>query len=63
MTCSRCGAEMNHQADKLVQPVTEDEAAVAARGALDGIVEHVFSCPSCGWIDSQRALTEPIASG
>ena len=26
MTCPRCGAEMNHQADKLVDPTTREEA-------------------------------------
>jgi hypothetical protein len=47
---------MNHQADKLVQPVTrEDEAAVAE---LDGILERVFACPGCGWIDSRRETGE-----
>ena len=47
---------MNHQADKLVQPVTrEDEGAVAE---LDGILERVFACPGCGWIDSRRETGE-----
>ena len=54
MTCSKCGAEMNHQADKLVQPLTHDEAA-AMTEALDGVIEVVFACPVCGWVDSRRA--------
>lgn len=53
MTCSQCGGEMNHQADKLVHPVTREEAA-AMTPALDGVIEIVFACPGCGWIDSRR---------
>ena len=54
MTCAQCGAEMNHQADKLVHPVTREEAADMT-AALDGVIEEVFACPSCGWIESRRA--------
>ena len=46
---------MNHQADKLVQPVTKEEAAAAMTQALDGVIVEVFACPSCGWIESRRA--------
>ena len=53
MTCPKCGSEMNHQADKLVQPLTDVEVAMTTAG-LDGIVESVFACPRCGWIDSRR---------
>ena len=52
MRCPRCGAEMNHQANKLVEPVTREEAE--ARGALDGILLAVFACPNCGYIASRR---------
>jgi hypothetical protein len=45
---------MNHHADKLVHPVTTEEAA-AMTGALDGVIEAVFACPACGWIESRRA--------
>ena len=54
MTCAKCGAEMNHQADKLTYPVTAEEAA-AMTEALDGAIEEVFACPACGWVDSRRA--------
>jgi len=54
MTCPNCGAEMNHQADKLVHPVTKEEAAKMT-AALDGVIEEVFACPSCGRIESRRA--------
>ena len=52
---------MNHQADKLVQPVTQAEAAAGDR-ALDGLLERVFACPGCGWIDSRRESSAQAAS-
>ena len=54
MTCPKCGAEMNHQAAKLVHPVTDAETAQMT-AAFDGVIEDVFACPECGWIDSRRA--------
>jgi hypothetical protein len=45
---------MNHQADKLTHPVTAAEAA-ALTPVFDGVLERVFACPACGWIDSRRA--------
>lgn len=51
---------MNHQASKLVQPVTEAEAA-AISTAFDGVLVLVFACPGCGWIESRRE-DEPTAS-
>jgi len=59
MTCPKCGVEMNHQADKLVHPVTAAEVA-RMTPALDGVLERVFACPGCGWIDSQRATESPV---
>ena len=53
MTCPKCGEAMNHQADKLVHPVTKEEAAKVTP-ALDGVIVEVFACPSCGWIESRR---------
>lgn len=53
MTCPKCGAEMNHQADKLVHPRTTEEAA-SVTSAFEGMIEVVFACPSCGWIDAYR---------
>jgi hypothetical protein len=49
---------MNHQAEKLVQPVTAEEAA-AVSTRVDGVLELVFACPRCGWIDSRRETREP----
>ena len=55
MTCPKCGTEMNHQADKLVHPVTREEAE-GMTPALDGVIVIVFACPGCGWIDWRREL-------
>jgi uncharacterized C2H2 Zn-finger protein len=52
MRCPRCGAEMNHQANKLVEPVTREEAE--ARGTLAGILLAVFACPHCGYVACRR---------
>jgi hypothetical protein len=49
---------MNHQADKLVQPVTREEAE-SMTSALDGVIVVVFACPGCGWIDSRRERELP----
>jgi hypothetical protein len=57
MTCPKCGTPMNHQADKLVHPVTAQELA-ATSTAFDGVLEVVFACPNCGWIASRRETDE-----
>lgn len=48
---------MNLHAQKLVQPVTPEEAASVGT-ALDGVLEIVFACPSCGRIESRRESGE-----
>lgn len=53
MTCPTCGATMNHQADKLVHPVTAAESALLTE-AFEGVIEEVFACPGCGRIESRR---------
>jgi hypothetical protein len=45
---------MNHQASKLVHPVTDEEVAQLSQ-AFEGVLEEVFACPSCGRIESRRA--------
>jgi len=53
MICPKCGAEMNHHADKLVDPVTpEDRKHVNA--ALGGVIEETHCCPGCGGLASRR---------
>ena len=46
---------MNHQADKLRDPATREEAD--SGHATGGTVLAIFACPNCGWIDSR-----PVAS-
>ncbi|HEX9890855.1 MAG TPA: hypothetical protein VGB28_02175 [Actinomycetota bacterium] len=58
MICPRCGTEMNHHADKLVEPTTREEAEAADR-ALGGAVEEMYACPSCGYVDSRPAGSRP----
>jgi predicted RNA-binding Zn-ribbon protein involved in translation (DUF1610 family) len=56
MTCPKCGTEMNHQASKLVHPMTKKEVD-AMTPTLDGVILVVFACPSCGWIESRRVTS------
>jgi predicted RNA-binding Zn-ribbon protein involved in translation (DUF1610 family) len=48
---------MNHQANKLIDAVTAEEAA-AVTAVFDGVLVVVFACPNCGWIDSRRETDE-----
>jgi predicted RNA-binding Zn-ribbon protein involved in translation (DUF1610 family) len=52
MRCPRCGSEMNHQANKLIEPRTHQEAE--DRRALGGILVAVFACPQCGYVALRR---------
>ncbi|TMA10816.1 MAG: hypothetical protein E6J89_09550 [Deltaproteobacteria bacterium] len=54
MICPKCGAEMNHHADKLVDPVRPEDLR-QVNPALGGIVEETHCCPSCGAVESRRA--------
>lgn len=55
--CPKCGSEMNHQASKLVQPVSEEEIAVLTP-AFDGVIQEIFACPGCGWIEARRLAAD-----
>ena len=52
--CPRCGAEMNHHADKLLHPTGPVDDASVDR-VLGGIVEELHTCPACGAGASRRA--------
>jgi hypothetical protein len=43
---------MNHQADKLVEPTSREEAEAST--VLGGVILAVYACPNCGWIEAQR---------
>ncbi len=53
MTCPKCGTPMNHQAESSSSPSAQEGRASMPTG-LDGVLELVFACPGCGWIDSRR---------
>ena len=55
MICPKCGSEMNHHADKLVYPVTAEDAR-NVKASFDGVVEETHSCPGCGAVESRRAV-------
>ena len=60
MTCPKCGTPMNLHAEKLVHALTPEEAAAVGTG-VDGMLEIVFACPQCGWIESRRESGEPAS--
>ena len=45
--CPECDLEMNHHAEKLVDPVTRAEAE-RLDPALGGVVKDIYACPECG---------------
>ena len=47
MTCPRCGAEMNHHADKALY-FTEADEARSVDLATSAFVEEIHACPKCG---------------
>lgn len=47
MVCPRCGAEMNHHANKFADPRSAEEAA-RIDPALGGLLDEAHSCPACG---------------
>jgi predicted RNA-binding Zn-ribbon protein involved in translation (DUF1610 family) len=54
MICPNCGAEMNHHADKLVDPITEEDRR-HFNPNLGGVVNEIYYCPSCGGVESRQA--------
>ena len=55
MRCPDCGVEMNHHADKPVDPVSADEAA-RIDPVLGALVAEAHTCPECG-----KAYTRPAS--
>jgi ribosomal protein S27AE len=47
MVCGECGVEMNHHAEKLLQPTSRRDAE-RVDPVLGGIVEEHHACPECG---------------
>jgi len=53
MICKECGDPMNHHADKLVDPISAQEAA-RMDAVMGGIIEEMHYCTQCGIGDSRR---------
>lgn len=47
MKCPACGSEMTRHAKKVIDPRSEDEAALVDE-SLGGIVLESHTCPGCG---------------
>jgi ribosomal protein S27AE len=62
MICPRCGAEMNHHAEKLLHPTGSAEEA-CMDPVLGGIVEELHTCPACGTGASRRASRTVLRQG
>ncbi len=54
MICPKCGDEMNHHADKLVDAVKPEDLK-HVNPALGGVIEEMHHCPGCGAVESRRA--------
>ena len=54
MRCPRCGAEMNHHANKVDYSAGRDEPEVADL-VFHGVLQEVHQCPDCGNIELRRA--------
>ena len=54
MICPKCGAEMNHHADKLTYS-TEGVEGAKIDPSLGGLIEETHNCPGCGHIASRIA--------
>jgi ribosomal protein S27AE len=53
LRCSKCGAEMNRHAEKLVySDNTADTRLIDP--ALGGLIEETHACPRCGNVESRR---------
>ena len=50
MTCPKCGTEMNHHADKLVERVDEPDESIDP--LLGGRIQEVHQCPACGNVEA-----------
>jgi hypothetical protein len=53
LTCTKCGGEMTHHADKLV--VTAGTREPGYDSAFGGYIEEGHTCPRCGHLDTRRA--------
>lgn len=55
MQCPRCGTEMNHHADKLIERV--DVQDQLNDRPVVGLIQEVHACPGCGNVEMIPADT------
>jgi predicted RNA-binding Zn-ribbon protein involved in translation (DUF1610 family) len=53
LRCSKCGAEMNRHAEKIVHPAGAEELRLVD-AAAGGLLEETHACPNCGNVESRR---------
>jgi hypothetical protein len=58
MKCPVCGSEMTRHANKVIDPRTEEEAALVD-DALGGVVLECYACPKCG-ASRSRSRGDPV---
>ena len=54
LRCPKCGAEMNHHADKVDYTAGLDDPR-AVDPFLGGVLQQVHTCPNCGNVEMRRA--------
>jgi ribosomal protein S27AE len=55
MNCPKCGAEMNHHADKLVAPTDQTDARDIDPD-FGGLILETHTCPACANVEFRRAV-------
>lgn len=53
MRCPRCGAAMNHHANKLVSP-TEPDADGNIDPVFGGMIQETHTCPACAYVEFRQ---------
>jgi hypothetical protein len=50
LICPKCGDEMNHHADKIVEPINREDIK-KVDPVLGGVLQESHCCPGCGAIE------------
>ena len=58
MICPKCGAEMNHHAEKVDYGAALDDPT-ALDSDFGGTLQEVHTCPGCGNIEMRVARAHP----
>lgn len=58
LTCPKCGAAMNHHADKLVAPV-DRHAGGDVDPVFGGVIQETHTCPACATVEFRPAGPSP----